>query len=421
MSDIAIGSAAEGEAAFRPLTAVLLGALGIVAFAAMLLLASFGNPDAGRRAGGTTAVSRAATGFAGLVDLADATGLHPRVIRNSRALAGDGLTVLTPPHGSTPMDDAMEARQGEPTLLILPKWDTEADRDHPGWERRHGLLPPADPAGILAPATDFAVRRERSGGRWLVPAPNMPPGFRVRAPGALQVITGVTEAADDAKDKARRKPLAFTPIITDGHGGVVLGRVGDHGIYVLADPDLMNNLGTGDERTAATALAILRWMQPAGEDGIAFDVTLDGLGGSRSLLKLAFVPPFLPLTLVLCAAALLALARGLGRFGPPRRRERAVAFGKRALLDNTAALFRMAGREDRLGGRYAQAVRERAGIRFGAPARLRDDELDAYLDRVRPGERFTTLAGELNRAGGRAAVLAAAQALHDWQGDSRTW
>ena len=74
-----------------------------------------------------------------------------------------------------------------------------------------------------------------------------------------------------------------------------------------------------------------------------FDVTLNGLGSSKSPLKLMFDPPFLAVTLAIVAALLLA---GPAGDRPLRRaaagRERAIAFGKAALVDNSAALVRKA-------------------------------------------------------------------------------
>ncbi|MCH3014581.1 hypothetical protein K3W98_14800, partial [Listeria monocytogenes] len=76
----------------------------------------------------------------------------------------------------------------------------------------------------------------------------------------------------------------------------------------------------------------------------------------------------------------LAGIQATARFGAPRRRERAIAFGKTALIDNAAALVRKAGRQGALGARYGDLVRERAVGVFGVPARLRDGALDAHLD-----------------------------------------
>ena len=101
----------------------------------------------------------------------------------------------------------------------------------------------------------------------------------------------------------------------------------------------------GSERQARSALAMLDFLNSTDADGVLFDVTANGLGRSRSPLKLAFDPPFLAVTLTIFAAMLLAAWQALNRFGPVRRRERAIAFGKAALVDNSAALIRKAGRE----------------------------------------------------------------------------
>ena len=98
------------------------------------------------------------------------------------------------------------------------------------------------------------------------------------------------------------------------------------------------------------------------------------------------------------------------------RRERAIAFGKAALVDNSATLVRKARRQARLGGRYVEMIRERAVTVFGVPARLRDAAIDDYLDkleRARAVQRSRRAPPTRHRD--RHALLAAAQALHDWQ------
>ncbi|TGS31661.1 DUF4350 domain-containing protein, partial [bacterium M00.F.Ca.ET.180.01.1.1] len=98
---------------------------------------------------------------------------------------------------------------------------------------------------------------------------------------------------------------------------------------------------------------------------VMFDLTLHGVGQKYDLAKLLIEPPFLALTLSVLVAAALAFLHGLGRFGPPRAEGRAIAFGKRALVDTTATLLRRAGRLQGLGDRYAALVRQRAGALLG--------------------------------------------------------
>jgi hypothetical protein len=148
-------------------------------------------------------------------------------------------------------------------------------------------------------------------------------------------------------------------------------------------------------------------------------VTLNGLGQSRSPLRLLFDPPFLAVTLAVAAALLLAGLQALARFGPPRPPQRAIAFGKAALIDNAAALVRQARREAALGSRYADMIREKAVTVFAVPARLRDQGVADYLDKLDGRDRFSALAAAAEAARGRESVLAAAQALHRWQGEKK--
>jgi hypothetical protein len=56
---------------------------------------------------------------------------------------------------------------------------------------------------------------------------------------------------------------------------------------------------------------------------------------------------------------------------------------------------------------------------FGVPARLRDSAVDDYLDRLDGRGRFSALASAAAEARGRDELLAAAQALHQWQWEKK--
>lgn len=148
----------------------------------------------------------------------------------------------------------------------------------------------------------------------------------------------------------------------------------------------------------------------------SFDLTLMGFGANPSLIKLAFEPPFLPLTLCLLFAALLAGLHAARRFGPTAREGRKVAFGKRAIAENAAAMLRLARRRHRTGGRYATLTREAVATASGAPPGLTGDALDRYLDRLtREGDPFTSLAARAEAAPDPRRLLIAARALHHWR------
>jgi hypothetical protein len=399
MSDVdATPTGAQGI--FRPATILLVVAIGILAFAAMLVLGAYAPDLRSGRNGGAHALSNAATGFSGIVRLARATGRNPLILRNEQLLDTEDLVVLTPETGFKDMTEALARRRGKVTLVVLPKWRTAPDPEHSGWVLVEGLKPNWDPERTLAPGRSLNIERHRGGGSALETVPaHAPAELRLVAPGPLQTVAGP----------------GLKPIVRDRAGRAVLVQVGEEPLYLLADPDLLSNRGMADRRQAAGALAMLDFLNSTGAKSITFDVTLNGLGQTRSPLRLLFDPPFLAATLAIAAALLLAGLQAIARFGRPRRPERAIAFGKAALIDNAASLVRQARREAALGGRYAEMIREKAVAVFAVPAKLRDDAIVDYLDRLEGRPRFSALASAAEQAKGRDQLLAAAQALHRWQ------
>lgn len=410
MSEVAIGRQAASSP-FRLLTVAVLIAVGIAAFIAMLILGAYAPDMRSGRNGGTHALSNGATGFRALYELAEATGHKPRIVRNQHEFDTEDLLVVSPDRGATDISAALIARTAKPTLFILPKWDTANDASHPGWVRGFGLIDVSEPAGVLAPGVNFTIRRYRSDGSPLRTS-GLPRAIHFAAPRTIQAIAGVTLGKNQSKDV-----LPLRPLVSDARGGILLAQLGNQNLFVLADPDLFSNFGLRDPAQAAAALATLDWLNSTEAEGIAFDVSFNGLGHSNSPLKLLLEPPFVALTIGIAAALLLTGWHAFARFGAPLPAVRAIAFGKAALVDNSAALMRKARRESHMGGRYAAVIRDRAARAFGAPARLQGDALDAYLDALKRPQRFTDLRQRAEDARDRIEMLHAARALHAWQAD----
>jgi hypothetical protein len=408
MSDIAIGGSPAAPSLFRLRTVVVLLAVGILGFIGTVVLGAYAPDLRGGENGGAHALSNAATGYSALVALAQATDRHARITRSPDAFNTEDLLVVTPEDGATDISAVLRSRLARPTLFILPKWKTVPDPRHPGWVRKAGLLPPGEPIGVLAPGIRFNIVIFRPDNALLL-GEGLPSGIRLRAPPMAQAITGMT-----ATPREDGSTPTLYPLITDSAGHVLLAQIGEGPLYVLADPDLLANQGLKDVEAARSALLLLDWLNSNNPEGIAFDVSLNGLGVTRSPLKLLLEPPFLALTLTIVAALILAGWYATARFGPLARRERAIALGKTALVDNGAMLVRKARREAAMGTRYAAMARERAARVFGAPARLRDAALDAYLDALGGLAAFTDLARDAEQARDRASLLDAARALHQW-------
>jgi len=390
-------TAADG--AFNARTMLLITAIGALAFIAMLVLGAYAPDLRSGRNGGSHALSNGATGFSGIVKLVQETGRNPLIVRSDPDLQSEDLTVISPEHGWTDLSEVLGRRGARATLLVLPKWDAAPDKQRPGWVRVSGLLPAADPARTLYPATPFTIAREKTHGEPLrTLAAGAPAELQFLAPSVLQTV--------GSKD--------IEPLIVNARGAIVLGKLKRGQFYILADPDLLNNHGMGDERQARAALALLDFLNSTGATAIRFDVTTNGLGRSRSPLKLAFDAPFLAVTLTIFAAMLLAGWQALVRFGPVRRPERAIAFGKAALVDNSAALIRKAGREAHLGGRYVDVIRDRAVALFRLPPSLDSQTLESRLEALNPRRSFAATAQAAEQARNREELLGAAQSLNVW-------
>ena len=394
------GPSARVPATFSPLAVAGMVGVGLACFAGFIVLLAFARgPHAGD--GGAHAASRSAVGFAGLVQLLRDGGTPVRAGRGSPQAGAPGLRVLTPA-GWNRGPATMPPLPGT-VLVVLPKWRTSALPDHPGWVRQEGLLPDRAVLGVL-PKDWPGVSLQRRAGT----APpalqgmeffgNPPP---LRAVAELQVVAA----------------KGWVPVLQDKAGGILLGQPYEDGPYVLADPDLLNNLALADLAGAEAAVALITTLvegQP-----VAFDLSLDGFGRSRDLLRMLLAPPLLGPTLCALAAAALVGLLSLRRFGPAQAPARAYDPGKRALADNSAALIALAGRDTRMVRPYAELTRSLAARAAAAPRQLGADGLDAYLDRAARlrglPDSFTALLAEASQVRDRAGLVRVARRLHHWR------
>ena len=388
---------------FRPAFVIGLIVAGLVSFAAFVMLLSWGGQAGGRSGGRGTALSVAAIGFKGLVDLTD-DFYETDLIRNGDRLYTDDLVVvaLEPQTERSEVERLLNQRYDRPTVLILPKWDVVRDPDRRGWVRSLGPGLGGTVERLLGQDVEVEILSARQS-RGRARGYDILAGLSAPVPSSAQIIEGD----------------GFEPLLTTASGDLLVARYSDRPLYVVADPDLLNNHGISDPDRARAAVQMLAAIKPDETGPIYFDLTVNGYGGGRSLLRSMLEPPFLAMTLALIAAAFLAGLHGAMRFGPARPPARAIPFGKAALVENSAGLVRLARREVRLGGGYAEVVRDDAARAGAAPPNLHDGELEAYLDRfTRPGEPpFSYLASTLRSARDRHELMSAARALFRWKKD----
>jgi len=394
------GPADQRSGVFSRTAAVWLVLVGVLSFVGLLVLTAYAPQLRGGGDGGAHALSRSAVGFAGVARLLKARGEEVIILRGPLRLGMVAKLVIVTPDADDKSSEVAGVPSAGPWLVILPKWNASRHPMRQGWVVTQGMVP-ADPIAknILDGYGPRSVIQRRTGVwrpqlRWADGRP-----FPIGPVRNLQTFTG---------------PY-WTPVIVDETGAMVLGRTND--TYFLADPDLMNTQGISDLRTARAAMAIVDALSgPA--TPIVFDVTLHGFKQTRSVLRLAFEPPFLGATLCLALAALLMGMHAVVRFGPIRESGRAFALGKEALVDNTAALVRMAKREHRMAERYALAHRAEVAKATGAPPGLEDEALNAFLDRAGQAAGagvFSELLAEARCAANPTDLMTVARKLYDWR------
>ena len=400
-----MNAVAQAQQPFSVRLVAGLIAAGLAAFAALVFLIAYGNRIAPVRGQAASALSVGATGYKGLINLVGHFRQTAMVSRPADLETENLLVVaLTPQNRPADVARLLELRRGRATLLILPKWLTRPDPSHRGWVRAIGPMAGVAGAEMIGAKAAITVRPEAVPPDRFASGEDILDGLEVPVPGNVQTISG-----------------ELTPLLTVPNGDILVARLGDQPHYVAADPDLFNNHGLKDPARARAALALIDALNAPSASGVAFDLIVNGLASddSPSLLRTALEPPFLAMTLALLFAALLAGLHGAFRFGQARREERAIAFGKAALVENSAGLIRLARRETRLGGAYAEIVRQDAARLAAAPPALAGEALDAYLDRLTRGDNppFSSLASRLAAARDRHELVAAARALFSWKKD----
>jgi hypothetical protein len=411
---------------------VVLGmlAVGVVSFAAFILLSAFADDLRTSQDGGPHALSKSAVGFAGIVSLLRDEGRPVEVsrspLRNSRRAFT--VLVLTPGPGERIQPEKLRG-VWDRILIVLPKWEVRPDGRHPGWVRAEGTLGVAEiDHAIIDLADGLKIKQSAEIGnvrlvpvgasREIVPAkvdhlqtisgPGIDPLLSDENGGAVLALLKSPDDGDDAHDEPANAAHIPVPSGFDNHGP----------IYVLADPDLLNTRGLASIETTKAGLAALNLVssQPG---PVVFDMTLHGLERSRNVLKLMFEPPFLPAILCLAFCALLI---AIGAFAGAIRKTsgREIALGKKTLVENMALLMSLTGRNRGMGQRYVAMTRALAAASTGLPARLTEQQQTELLDETTRQSagltgQFSKLAAETADASTPNELLQAANRLFRWR------
>jgi hypothetical protein len=386
--------------------AMALLVLAAISSVILLLLFAFGPELRKQESTGTDVMSVSAVGFAGLKELLGDSGIPSAINRGADGGAAS-LTILTPTIATTP-GELRDYRIAGPVLIILPKWDAVPMPDHPQWVQKFGGNNPVPMQRMLRPlAGDVTVVRVPGTAKDLELLKGAEAPASIPGPLSLPHIEEVQSIGGVIPLMIARR---YGPLLAQAR------RKGDP-VYILSEPDLMNNHGLGDDDTALTAIDIIRALR-RGNGPVAFDVSLNGLGATPSLWPALFAPPFLGATLCAFLAALLIGLHAVSRFGAPLPTARVFANGKKALADNTAALIRMMRRERGMAQRYVAAARETALARLDLKRAMPEEQarlLTAFENSAGLGISFAELTREADATRNGSDLLRVARKTYAWK------
>jgi hypothetical protein len=398
----------NGPSPFEPRIVVALVAALVALLATSLLLTGAARERANGNLVGANTYSRSAVGHLGLFDVLQK--LDYRVVRGQHdvpaQLGTNGILILAEPSGavsgSPGNNDLLKA---ESILVVLPKWDVRRSAERQDWIGEAWLSRPSAAQAILQSVvgTGDIVRVTK------------PSGFRNSVSIPNPTISAPTQLI---------KNSTLRPIVASADG-ILLGefREGRRRVWVLADPDPIENHGIDKGDNLAFATAVIYAMLSGKPGTLVFDETLHGLEHSPPrALNFLFEFPYNLIALQVVAAVALLLMASVGRFGTPETPDRVLHAGKHDLIGNTASLIDHAGHHAAIERRYIGMVLQDAGRLLRAPRQLNDYELAVWLDRTGAARGLRSdCVALLERVAATSQDLVSlfteARAIHAWRKD----
>jgi hypothetical protein len=294
--------------------------LAIFGFLGALFIAIIKDDD-GVPAPGATPQSESAIGQKAFVTFLDAMDV-PTGFSFGELLSFVGVDQLTmliePDPAAISFQDLPRRMDAKTVLLVLPKWVETPDAEKPRWIARAGLMERAavrEVAGSVVGGVDIL--------RFTAPVNFNRNDYR-NAP---------TLNRPQLMRSNRLKAIIAAP------EGILLGSIkrGRSTIYVLSDPDVLNNHGLDNGNNGALVLGIINRLR--GEGSVAIDYGIYRDVAAKSMWRRLVEPPLVGITAILFFSLVLLLWHASTRFGQPLKLPPPVERGKLALIANSAALF----------------------------------------------------------------------------------
>lgn len=339
-----------------------------------------------------------------------------RGVRNTLATVGarGTLVVAEPDLRLVTKAESVKLMSAPRLLLVLPKWLGQPDEDRPAW------IAGAEPVSLLdALGTLHLVATSRTD----LYRTDWPRHWSINRIGIAPEGSGVVQLMRSDE---------MEPIVGD-EDAMLVGEIvdGEQRVWVLSDPDVLANHGIVKGKNAAFMVALVDMLRLSGDGDptapIVFDETVHGFhAAAPSLLALLFRFPFVVVTLLLCVAAALLLAAGVGRFGAPLAPKPALDFGKESLTNNAAHLLDYAGYHAAVLKRYVRMTIRSAAHLMHLPQSLDEFAMAERLDRIGKSRGVKSSSAAILRESSGidakkkkelARLLECAWEIHEWKGE----
>ena len=391
--------------AFSKRTLYLLVSVGLVSLLFGFGLAIFGGATATAPTADSNTYSRSALGHHALVrylrslDVPMVTSQH-----DSGAKAQNALAFLLEPnvHDENRLDARGMIDASEAVFLVMPKWEGEPDEEDLGKVASVTLLSPETVLDALVLIDEQASLN------------------RPKQLGTIHPSEFVSAVPTIAAPQLLRSSTLEPFVATDE--GILFGKLPYQDIYVLSDPDLLNNHGLDN---GENALLTAQLVDIAREGrSIVIDETLHGYLRQPDMWRALFEMPFVLVTIQVMLCVLLLVWSGTARFGNPIRRKPALIQGSAFLIGNTARLMRLGGHSGLALSRYQRVTVRAVAKQLHAPRGMSLADLYGWLESIernrgvrRPLASIARETDELisKKSPDSAALLEAARNLYLWK------
>ncbi len=352
---------------------------------------------------------------------------------------------------------------GKVVIVVAPKWVSGPARGKPRWGSdpqpypghvlRRMLMVLSPVASIPSPNVDYDEDDENA--QWI--RTEAPAGKEVYDDGQTLLtydipvydvrhsrLKGPITVKGAAGQSVFRTPLAvgtitdlqsitgpnLTPVLLGPNGEALISKVSvTQGraqpvvpVYLISDPDLLNNQILADPKKVVAALEIISALAPGkARPSVVFNLTFNNLSVDRDLLHALSRPPYLGVSLSLILLGLGLTWAAFSRFGPPLPVAAGPALGRgvKVLADNAARIMAIAVKESQLGPAYAQLIRDEVLKARGHPLGNLQQSQDDLADRIGrlygAADTYTDLKSGADKLLTVHQLIDYARRLHAWK------